>query len=347
MLAACIGMAIFASIIAWSYFLATAPHSELGIKTVIDTILEKGPLDGSLELLGKVFTIRFTLFALLLPLTLALISLLPFYYGRAYTYSVSLGASFLALLPIIVLLGFSKLGIVLAIFFGIGVVAILELTYLKKGEFKKLVTFRSVASSCKTGLLVISIGVLLTSGYAEHRDNEKSTKKIGDELISLAFRQDVGQSGLTDNIADLTLQAQKQSLALVSSTPQFEKLREKTDPDVQLYVITVDKTREALDSPELRQKTIDELNKRADGMAGVLAGKQLLTIDVLRKQSPMLDLIFTYYWLFAAIGTWTTFLMFANIVLVNLAGIYAAAIRKIIGLAGALLKDKMPSAAGN
>ncbi len=324
------GLLIFASTLAWSYFLATAPRSELGMKTVIDTISSQGLVNGALELLGKVFSVRFSLFAIIFPATLALIAILPFYYARAKAYAISFCSCALALLALIVLFGFSKLGIINATFFGLGIVAMLEMCRLKKEEFKKFITFRSVASSCRIGLLIVSIGVLLTSAITAYKENDANTKQIGDDLIGVALRQDGRQSALTDKIADIVVQSQKQSITLISSTPQFEKLREKTDPDVQLYVATVDKTKEGINSPEMKQKILDELNKQVE-TAGGGAGAQLVTADVLRKQSPIMDLIFRYYWALAAFGIWSTFLAFANILVANLAGAYAAAIRAAAG----------------
>ncbi len=332
------GLMVFLSIVAWSFFLATAPQQDLGMKVVVDTILAKGVLDGTLELLGKVFSLQFMLFTLLLPLTLALVGVLPFYYSRIKAYAIALGSSFLALLAIIALLGFIKLGILTAFFFGLGIVAMLEAVRLKKDELKRFVGFRAVASSGKTCLLILSIGVLLATSYTAYRDNDANTKKIGEELIAIAFKPGIGQSGLTEKVADLVLESQKQGYLLIYSTPQFQKLREKADPDVAAYVLLVDVARQGFDSPETRQKTIELLNSQLENAQGgqVLqkgfGADKLITIDTLRKQSPIMDLVFRYYWLLFAFGVWTTFLMFANLVLANLGGAYAAIIRKMMEL---------------
>lgn len=331
-----LGTLIFFSTIAWSYFLATAPHADLGIKTVVDTILAKGIVSGLLELLGKAFSLRFTLFALILPLTFALISLLPFYFGRLESHAMAFASSLLALIALIALFGFSGGGILLALFFGIGIIAAIEFTRMRKDELKRFVTLRAVISSTKMALFIVSIGVLLTSAMSAYRDNDANTKKIGDDLIAVAFKPNIGQSGLTDKIADVMLQSQKQGLSVILSTPQFQKLREKTDLDVQAFVLTMDVAGAALESPEVKQKLADEFNKQAEGMQGLASVKQLLTIDVLRKQSPILDMLFRYYWVLLAFGMWTTFLMFANLLVANLAGIYAAVMRKIIELSGVM-----------
>ncbi len=217
------------------------------------------------ELLGKIFSPRFTLFTLILPLTFALISLLPFYLGRPESHIVAFAASLLALFALIALFGFSGSGILLAVFFGIGTIAAIELARMKKDELKRLVTLRSVISSTKMALLIVSIGVLLTTAMSAYGDNEANTKKIGDDLIAVAFKTDIGQSGLTEKIADVVLESQKQGLSVISSTPQFRKLREKADPDVAAFVLTIDAAGAGLESPEVKQKLVGEFNAKADG----------------------------------------------------------------------------------
>ncbi|VVC00668.1 Uncharacterised protein [uncultured archaeon] len=313
-IAAAFALMIALSIAAWGFFLYQS-----GI-TGINTLTTKGVS----EMLSKATSLGFILFALGLSFTVGIIALLPHFYGRQKAYIVSFGGAFAGLAALIAMFGFAATGFITAIFFGIGIVAMLESVYLKKGELKRFVTFRTTASAAKALFILLAIGFFISTALVERADNEKNVKEFGDSVMELAIKPNAGGSGLTDRLAETLLASQKQAIAMISSSQQFQNLRGKQDPDVQAFVLSMDAIQQGMDSPEAKKKVADELAKRAD------ESQQVITFDLIRQQSPALDLIAKYYWLVIAGSMAMLFMFLSNILLSNLAGFFAAAMRKII-----------------
>lgn len=302
------------SIILWTSFLGASAVSGVNVLTT----------KGFAEMLEKASSVNFILFALLLPLTISLVSLLAFYFDRVKAYATAFGAELLGLVVLVALNGFDVAGIVTAFFFGAGTVALLEFSYLKKEEYKKLVTFRTTSSAAKVFFVLLAVGVFLGTAALAYGENEKNVKEFGDTVMELAFRPIGGGEGLSEKLADVLIQSQSQALQQITATPQFQKLRGKEDVDVQTFVLLIDKTQENVNSPLARARIVEELNKQMQ------SATEVLNFDVLRKQSPMLESIAQNYWLILAFTFTSFFTLIANLILANLAGIYAAVMRKII-----------------
>src|SRR3989338_5986825 len=159
--------------------------------------------------------------------------------------------------------------------------------------------------------------------YIAHSENEKNVKEFGDSVMELAINPAGGQGGITDKLADVLVQTQRESLNVVMASPQFSKLRAKTDPDVIVFVATMDATKEVLNSPATAEKIKKELAAKSD------AATSVLTFDMLRKQVPALQWVSDYFWLLLSLGNAMMFLFIANLFLSKLAGLFAAVFRAL------------------
>ena len=152
---------------------------------------------------------------------------------------------------------------------------------------------------------------------------------FGEKVIWIAF-SDTGQDELSVVLADALIDSQKQTVDSIISSPAFLNIAGKNDTDVQVFVASMNELNDEISSPETRQRLIDEMRRQqAAGGTG-----QPITFDFLRRQSPMIGLMADYYWLINTFALVSLFMFVSNLLLSNLAGAYAAVMRKILEAAG-------------
>src|SRR3989344_5561453 len=276
--------------------------------------------------LGFLFKTENLLLILIFPIPFAIISLLSHFKEKREVYIISFGGAIPALLISLAIFGFGTEKILLKVLFIVAIFAIIQLCFIKKDELKSYVTFRTASESSKTAFLIIGVGIFLTAAMIGIANNEANTEMFGEKVMELSFNQQSGGQELTTLLADSFLKSQQQTVDAIILSPQYQKLTTKTDPDVQEFVVMMNGVQEDVHSPLTRQKVIDEMKKaQGSGAAG-----QPLTFDFLRRQSPMIGLIADYYWLLNALSLATLFTFVANLLLSNIAGAYAATLRKFM-----------------
>ncbi len=259
-----------------------------------------------------------------LPLCYGLVSMLTHSKGKASVYGIALGGAVPAAVIALIISGFTFEKILLAVFFLISLAVVIETSYLKKDELKKYVTFRTASASAKGALLVVAAGLFISSASIGLAQNDQNVKLFGEKVIELAFSQKSGSSELASALADSLLKSQQLTLASIISSGQYKQVAAKTDADSQAFAAYMNAYGQALQSPDTKQKLVQEL-KRASSSQGTP-----ITFKLLRSQSPAIGFIADYYWLINAAGLTTMFVFFANLLLSNLAGLYAALIRKVL-----------------
>ncbi|HLC79547.1 MAG TPA: hypothetical protein VJG83_03900 [archaeon] len=264
------------------------------------------------------------LLGILFPLLLGFISALTHSLDRKTIYICTLGGCLPAILISFLLFGLGLVEILFAIFVLVAIVLVVEISFVKSKELKTLVTFRTASSAGKTAFLALAIALFISSAAIGLENNEKNVKELGDKIIDLAVGGGSTNSSLAAASADLLINSQKQAVGSIAKSPQFEKLRSKQDPDVQTFVVAIDSMQAQLDSPHAREQVISEIEKKAP------QAKSSINFEFLRKTSPMIDAIATYYWLISAFAITSAFLFFSNLIGSNLAGFFAAVIRKVL-----------------
>src|SRR3989338_4743416 len=302
-----------------------------GIITI--NLITFSDLDSWLALL---FSTNLVLLALVFPIPLAIISALTHFKEKMEVFAVALIGAIPAATISLAVFGISFEKILLAIFLLAGLVVLIEVSFMKKKELKTLVTFRTAAHSAKSAGIIMAIGLLFAAGSIAYANNDANVKIFGEKVMELTFNQKQGTQDLTGALADSLIANQKQTVGAIMQSDQFTRLTEKTDPDVQAFVLSMIGLRDQINSPQTRQKVIDEMRKQqASG-----SGSQPITFEFLRRQSPMIGLMADYLWLINTFGILSLAMFVLNLFISNLAGAYAALIRRAIEATGSGEKDE-------
>jgi hypothetical protein len=316
--------AIALSIIFWSIFLGFSGIMEvdwLSFKS-----LEKLP-----QIVLSPWIIAFTFF---MPITFGLVSGLSHSQDKIDLLTgASLGA-FIGWLVYLLFFGIELKSVFLS-FLVIPAIAITAgFSYFRKAEIKNLVGFRTGTESAKKGFLVFTIGIFLILTLIGLPNNEKYTKELFDGIVEKTASNMLGSKDLALAGADQALNIQRMLIVGIMNTEQFNKLRQKNDPDVKAFVAMIDATAASIDNPETKKKIADELSKSNDEI------KQKINYDTIKKSSKEIELITNFYSVLVAFGVATTLAIYFNIIAANIAGVYAAITKFIIESVEKSLKNE-------
>ncbi|MDO8647082.1 MAG: hypothetical protein Q7R70_01565 [Candidatus Diapherotrites archaeon] len=224
--------------------------------------------------------------------------------------------------------GASTERIFLSIFLLISIIALIETAFLKKQEFKKFVSFRTSANATQKAVLIIAVGIFVSTCYIVSENQQKFIQEFEQEAISIALNQGGDNSGLAEISANASIQVGKQSLQQITSTPQFEKLKASQDPDAQSFVQMMTNLETQIDSPAAKELAKQKSQENMNSL------KQSIDFDTIKKQIPFIQKIEEFYWLIAAFSITSAFLLVGNIIIVNLSGFFTAIILLILKKTG-------------
>lgn len=263
-------------------------------------------------------------FALLLPLTFGIVS------GLSHTQDkidVLAGASigaFIGWMMYLLMFGFALKTVLVSILIIPAIALTGAFSYFRKAEFKSLVGFRTGAESAKKGFLAFSIGIFVVLSILGMPNNDGYAREFFDTIVDKTTASMLGKSDIAEAGADQALSIQRMLMVSIMGTEQFKKMRQKTDPDVQVFVATMDATSAAIDSPETKKKIVDELAKSNAAL------KEKIGFDSLKKTSKEIEVMAAFYSPLVAFGVVTTFAAYLNLIAANIAGVYAAVLKLII-----------------
>ncbi|MCH7902617.1 hypothetical protein IIC68_02585, partial [archaeon] len=259
-----------------------------------------------------VFSFPIILFALVLPLPYAIVSVLVFFESnKMEVYKTGLIGTFLGLLISITIFGFTLDSIIVSFFYLISIVILIETANWKKDELKHAVTFRTASSASHKAFFLLAVSLLLISATDGIQNQEKYVQDLGEMVMGVAFSNIGGSNDPAELAADLLLKSQKEAIDTIMALPQFVILREKEDPDVLTFVASMDALAVNIDSPETRRATINKIKNRQEASQGIL------TFDFIRSQSPLIDTMADYYWLITASSVFFMFIFYANLIAIN------------------------------
>lgn len=287
-------------------------------------LLNLASIDGIIRF---VLSFPIILFALILPLPYAIVSVLVFFEtNKIEVYKIGLIGTFTGLLISIIIFGFSLDSIVVSFFYLLSMVTLIETANFKKDELKQLVTFRTASAASHKAFFLIAVSLLLISASDGIQNQEKYVDELGEMVMDMAFTNVGGSNDPAELAADLLIKNQKETIDTITRLPEFTVLREKEDTDVKTFVASMDSLAENIDSPETRRATIEAIKERQGTI------QNILTFDFVRSQSPLVDAVADYYWLITAFSIFFFFIFYVNLIAINIAGFYAAVIRKLIEL---------------
>ncbi len=310
------GAVIFASFFAGAFLLKSS-----GIATA--NFINLADLQ---PLLAFAFSANSIMLLFIFPLPIAIISMLTHTNGKMEVYLIALGGAIAATILSLVVFGVSFEKIIIGIFFLMSIFVLIELSFIKKDELKKYITFRSASESSKTAFLLLGAGLIIAGASISLANNEQNAKLLGDKIMEVAFNQTTGTDELTIALADSIIKTQKQTVDGIIVGESFQKLTQKNDPDVLAFVAGMNVLSGSINSPQTRALVIARMKKaQSEKLA-----EQPINFEFLRKQSPIIGMIADNYWLINASSLATLFFFVSNILICNLAGLYAAVMRKFL-----------------
>ena len=275
---------------------------------------------GILEEIQLLLTsIPFILFVIFVPLPFAIISIACFTFkDKFYSYATGLSGGILTLILSIFLFDFGAGEIIIAIFFLLSILLFVEILYIRTKELKTLIVFRATSEATKKAMIIIALSIFVATAISAIENNEQNIEIFGESVMDLAFTNNTNNAEPIENIADLLMVNQQQTVSTITNSKVFEKIKEKEDLDVQSFVVSMYAIEQSVYSNETREQVISQLQENQKN------NQNIITFDYLRETSPAINTIAEYYWLITAFTSATFFMFFANIIVSNIAGIYAS-----------------------
>ncbi|MBS3058259.1 MAG: hypothetical protein J4478_02550 [Candidatus Diapherotrites archaeon] len=307
----------FLSVLAASFFLNAS-----GIQAV-----KLASLEGISSSLKQFLSLEFAGLLVSVAIAFAIANTACLRKSRNFAFKAVLPASAVALIVSLLAFGAGTEKIFLSVFFITALAMLIETASLRKQELKKFITFRASANASQKAVLIIAIGLFASTAFIVFSNQQEFTSKFEKAVIDIALKQ-ASTGDLADSSAGLLIQTQKQSLQSVIQTPQFQKLEEKEDADVQAFVQLMLGLDSRLDSPEVKESL------KAQVLENFENNKQLLTFDLVKKQVPMLQTVEDFYWLIAAITITSLFLFLGNVIITPLAVLFSILAALALGKKG-------------
>ncbi|HZX19536.1 MAG TPA: hypothetical protein VFF13_00810 [archaeon] len=311
---------VFSALIGVSVIIAGLAFYFSGLRGA--DLLQTNGLDGAIMLFASIPAI---IFFISFPIAFGIVSFLVLKLEKNEVYKISFPGIFLGLIIVLFFNGINFEGILFSIFYLASFAVLIETAYFKKDELKKWVNFRTGFEAAKKAFFVIAIGLFLTTAFDGLAHQEEYAEKLGEKIIELS----TGEAGLDEEAieinADLLLENQQSAIQAITSLSQYQVLKEKNDPDVRIFVSTMEIVEGEIFSEETREKAIAQIREAQK------KNMQRLTFDYLREQSPLLDATAKYYWLLNAFSIAFLFLFYTNILGANLSGLFTALLERVLG----------------
>lgn len=284
-------------------------------------------LSGLKETAQKLLSTEFIGFLMLGAAALAVISLVCLREeSKKNAYSAAISGTAIGIAATMAVSGASLERAILSAFLLLGIALMIETAFLKKQEFKKFVSFRTAASASQKAVLVIAIGLFITTAYSVSAEKQKYIQDFESETLKIALggSQENGSSVLAENAAESIIQMQKQSISQITSTPQYQKLEQRQDIDVQSFVLLINGLESSIDTPETREVLKQQI------MQQIGSSQSPVSFDMIKKQAPFIQQLENYYWLIAAFAAFSIFMLLGNLIAANLAAAFAALLSALI-----------------
>jgi len=239
--------------------------------------------------------------------------------GKKQAYIPSIAGIAAGIAITLALFGASLENFMLSAFLILAAAILIETAFIKKDEFRKFVSFRTASSASQKAVLIMAIGIFLSTAYAVNAEKAKYIQDFESETLKLALgSQGQGSTGLADSAADSIIQMQKQSIQQITSTSQYQGLKAKQDIEAQAFVTMIDNLEARLDSTEMKEQVKQQLAQSLE------SSKSIISFDTIKKQAPFIQTMEDYYWLIAAFAAFSAFMLLGNLIIANLAAAFAA-----------------------
>ena len=310
-----LGIPIIASILLWSYFLKASGFSLLEFLTIAD-------LSQALQVL---LSFNFILFVLLFPMTYAIIFSMASFIEKKELRIIATASSILGLIAAMFLfLGTGM--IIIGAFYVIGLILAIETAYIKLEELKKFVIPRMNSDAGRTALLLVGIGVFAFTALSVLPEQEKYLNETEKSLAKLVSDESLG-TGLSESLADIYIQTQKQQLEELTSSSQYTDLKTVSDPKAQNLVLYMETIKQQISSPAYKEQVKTQIIQSQGKLSQEQNVEQVF--ERVRKSLPFYSFVEEYFWLIAAFILTSFYFLIANTIVLWLAIIYGTIFHQI------------------
>jgi len=304
------GFLVFVSMILWGFFL-----NSTGIS--IETLLG---LNGFGTIISIFFSLGFLLFVLFFPLTIALVSSLASVFDRQHLYAVSIGP--FVLFAVAAILFFQNLQEfwIVGVVYLVALVLAIEASFIKFSELKSLVFLRVAGSAVSQVNGLVALALFVSVALFVLPSQKEIVLELEEKTIFSLIKEQGVASDFTDASAIVFVEGQKQGISSVISTPQFEKLTQKPDPDVQEFVILFNALSVQVNSDQYLSQVKQELSKQSQEEVG--QDELAKAFEKAKQSIPLVSFIEEYFWLIAGITVASTYLFIGNLLFKPVGAVY-------------------------
>jgi len=280
--------AVFVSILLWIFFLNASGIS-----------LKEALLLGKYKAtLATVLSTSFLLATLLFPLPFALTAIATKKIEKQKALRFCLPAAAAATIAAFAIFPVVSESALVFIFYIISFLPIIESADLGFKELKRFITPRATSNAVSKANLILSIGLFIASALII-MPSPDYVKSFEESILSSVSSDGGKNLDISDLSTTLIIQTQKESYLAITSNPLFEKLRTKTDPDVNNFVSAVDSRIAEIDSEEYKQAILQTVKAN---QGNILQGQGFTTpFELVKKQVPMFQTLEQYLWAMEAL----------------------------------------------
>lgn len=300
---------LLASMLAWGFFLNSTGMSfeillgQNGFTKIFDTIVSTG----------------FAFFALIFPLTIALLCVYSKILERKEMYAIiTISFTVFGLIVFVFLkniAGFTIAGILLFVSFFIAT----ETCFIKFKELKKLPFMRASMSALSQVNLFLGIGLFLSAAFFVFPNQQQIITELEEKTIALAINKDL-KTELIDSSSLIFIEGQKQTINSMTSNPLFEALYSSPDPNAVAFAQATNLLSQTINS----QSYLQEIKNQANQLSEHQLSEQSIqnTFNEAKKTIPIIGLIENNFWLIFALTISSLYLFIANVLFKPLTAIY-------------------------
>ncbi|HLD58509.1 MAG TPA: hypothetical protein VI977_02600 [archaeon] len=284
--------------------------------------------------LAKFLSMEFILLLLITPLIYALAVIAMKKTESKETIAIcSLAGAIATIIALIIFRNLSYYWII-AVFFIATIPVSMYYSAVILKELKKYVLFRGTNSAIHKGALLLLAGCLVFGAVVLLPQTKQLSVQFEYAMIesiigaNSANISGSGNNGIAETVADNMIQQQIQFLELTISNPLFQKLKEKTDPDVIAFVASTDLLKQQLQSPEYKQQVITQITRNTGtAQNSGLDNAQLLQIA--KTQFPVMQLMEDWFWLITTLILITIIQLVFTIIIAPLGAAYSLIIDRL------------------
>ena len=229
------------------------------------------------------------LFFLVLSLPVAIITVFAKKMEKINLIIVAIISSFLALIISMIIFPTLQSFWIIGIIYIIAVFFAIEEAFTKYKEVKTRIVARTSWSTTGKVVSIISIGLvilILANVAPAHEEYLEKVDEFGIGFVETLMPSIGGDSGITSVLVSAIVDTQIATVDALLNNPAYAKLREKTDPDVMIFVATADGTNEYFKGPEFRNTIEQQINETGTGVM-----QKISLIGILREQFPAIETV--------------------------------------------------------